>query len=225
MNHASNQKSKRQSRLSRSLVVDRQGSKTTTKIHIYQIPLHLNIAQKVRLQMNQLAQKIGSFWFIGPPRPENRGFALPQENYQNLRSTAGQSWFQSIEIWKAITRNDPNYPNHILGINALFCPALLRGQQGPPCASLIDTAPHPPPKMSACRSDSVAVLLTVLSLDSRLRALVMTPPSQSMQESCWCISSLITKCQWVSPQEWFCPQKQIAGIHYLFLGTFFFIKF
>ena len=36
------------------------------------------------------------------PRP-----APPCENYQNLRGAAGQTWFQSIEIWKAITRKDP----------------------------------------------------------------------------------------------------------------------
>ena len=44
-----------------------------------------------------------------PPRPtpQKGGFALPRENYQNLWGAAGQSWFQSIEIRKAITRKDP----------------------------------------------------------------------------------------------------------------------
>ena len=34
----------------------------------------------------------------------SRHFAPPSENYENLWGAAGQSWFQSIEILKAITR-------------------------------------------------------------------------------------------------------------------------
>ena len=51
-----------------------------------------------------------------PPRPtpQKGGFAPPCENYQNLRGAAGQSWFQSIEIRKAITRKDPILSNKYL---------------------------------------------------------------------------------------------------------------
>ena len=43
------------------------------------------------------------------PTPAKRRLcpAPPCENYQNLRGAAGQSWFQSVEIRKAITRKDP----------------------------------------------------------------------------------------------------------------------
>ena len=39
--------------------------------------------------------------------PPKGAFAPFRENHQNLRGAAGQSWFQSIEIRKAITRRDP----------------------------------------------------------------------------------------------------------------------
>ena len=46
---------------------------------------------------------------VCPTHPAKRRLcpAPPCENYQNLRGAAGQSWFQSVEIRKAITRKDP----------------------------------------------------------------------------------------------------------------------
>ena len=49
---------------------------------------------------NPVLKKVGAIRQKG-------GHAPPRENDQNLRGAAGQSWFQSIEIRKAITRKDP----------------------------------------------------------------------------------------------------------------------
>ena len=69
-----------------------------------------------------------------PPHPAKRRLcpAPPCENYQNLWGAEGQSWFQSIEIWKAITRKDSilsdKYSPHsqISWFTHFFCPASPR---------------------------------------------------------------------------------------------------
>ena len=77
------------------------------------------------------------------PTPQKGGFALLCKNCQTLWAAAGQSWFQSIEIQKAITWKDPILSDKYLPHSQISWFTHFLGPTAPHPVNFSLAPPHP----------------------------------------------------------------------------------